>query len=107
MIQGSGDVPKLCKLAELLGTIIGEDVGSPTNRSATSLLIRLMGKKYPKVRKTAAEQLYTAMLVWDEDDVPNLVQACALLEETSWQGAASIVRPAREQLTTLLAISLS
>ena len=107
MMQGSGDVPKLCKIAELLGTISGEDVGSPTNLSATSLLIRLMGKKYPTVRKIAAEQLYTAMLMWDEEQMPNCMEACGILEATSWQGQACIVRPAREQVCALLGIPLS
>lgn len=103
---GSGDVAKLCKTAELLGTITAEDAYSQT---AISLLIRLMGKKYPNVRKYAAEQLYTAMLVWDEDDIPDHIQAeeaRVILEETPWQGPASIVRPAREQLSLHLGIAL-
>lgn len=104
MSQASGDVPKLCKIAQLLGTIAEENIGSHTNHAAITLLIRLLGKKYPRVRTIAAEQLYTAMLLWDDDDVPNLQQACAILEETPWQGPASIVRPAREQLSSLLGI---
>ena len=28
-----------------------------------------MGRKYPRVRTVAAEELYTAMLTWDDDEL--------------------------------------
>jgi len=108
--NGSGDVGKLCKASALLGTIIGEDAGSPPAQPAIRSLVDLMGKKYPHVRKVAAEQLYTAMLVWDEDSVPESIhmdKAMAILEETAWQGPASIVRPARMELSQRLGFEIS
>ena len=107
---GSGDVGKLCKASALLGTIIGEDVGSPSAQPAIRALVDLMGKKYPHVRKVAAEQLYTAMLVWDEDSVPESIhmdKAMAILEETAWQGPATIVRPARIELAQRLGFEIA
>ena len=82
-IQGSTDVSKLCKAASILGIVAGEDVdyepasaGGPTcparpsTRARAAMgLVTLMGRKYPRVRTVAAEELYTAMLTWDDDEL--------------------------------------
>ena len=107
---GTGDVGKLCHAAALLGTIVGNDTGGPPHAPAIRTLVGLMGKKYPKVRKMAAEQLYTAMLMWDEERASAsgilFDQAQTLLMDTAWDGPAAVVRPARERLATTLGFSL-
>ena len=42
----------------------------PSTRAWAAMgLVTLMGRKYPRVRTVAAEELYTAMLTWDDDEL--------------------------------------
>jgi hypothetical protein len=108
-IQGSGDVGKLCKAAVLLGTLAGEE-GEVRARAATSL-VSLMGRKYPKVRMTAAEELYTAMLTWDDDDEDEDLDhggVLSILTGTTWGASAPVLlREQRLKLAEKLASKLN
>ncbi|KAI8106477.1 hypothetical protein M9435_001021 [Picochlorum sp. BPE23] len=109
---GTGDVGKLCSAAALLGTIVGNDTGGGATPDAPAIrvLVSLIGKRYPKVRKMAAEQLYTAMLMWDEETASAsgilFDNAQTILMDTAWDGPAAVVRPARERLAASFGFSL-
>ncbi|XP_068671771.1 tubulin-specific chaperone D-like isoform X2 [Montipora foliosa] len=61
--------------------------------------------KYPQVRKTAADQLYSAALTYD-DIVPaeNLDDVLAILSETSWDANVEGLRVIRNKLCDMLGI---
>lgn len=112
-IHGSGDVAKLCKASSLLGTVAGVDELREARANASLGLVTLMGRKYPKVRTTAAEELYTAMLTWEEmmmaDDEDGEEDLLSILAATSWSTAeAAYIRTQRlriqEKLESILNI---
>lgn len=64
---------------------------------------------FVQVRRVAAEQLYTALLLWEEDDTAEgmaLDAAENILCETCWDGPATEVRPARIRLAESLNVCL-
>ena len=101
---------KLCKASSLLGTVAGDDELDEARASASLGLVALMGRKYPKVRTKAAEELYTAMLTWDEmladdDEDKDLL---SILTATPWGGAnASLIRTQRLRIREKLELMLS
>ncbi len=109
-IQGSGDVAKLCKASSLLGTVAGEDELGEARVKASLGLVALMGRKYPKVRTKAAEELYTAMLTWDEmladdDEDKDLL---SILTATPWGGTnATLIRTQRLWIREKLELMLN
>ncbi len=110
-IQGSGDVAKLCKASSLLGTVAGDDGLDEARATASLGLVTLMGRKYPKVRTKAAEELYTAMLTWDEipaDDDEDNDDLLSILTATPWGGAnATIIRTQRLRIREKLEFMLN
>ena len=73
--------------------------------AALRSLLLLLGYPFPKVRRYAAEQLYTTVAVAGADltRVPTDAQAAeALLTETVWDGGVDAARKARDQLRSLL-----
>jgi hypothetical protein len=109
-IQGSGDVAKLCKASSLLGTVAGEDELGEARAKASLGLVALMGRKYPKVRTKAAEELYTAMLTWDkmladDDEDKDLL---SILTATPWGGTnATLIRTQRLWIREKLELMLN
>lgn len=104
--SGCGDVPRLCAASTVLGSILSGS-SLECKSSAMPHALSLLGSKYPKVRRTSAEQLYTALLMWDEDHKSiDAEQATYLLESTAWEGPASTVRPARMKLASALGVTL-
>jgi len=61
--------------------------------------------KYPQVRKTTADQLYSAVLTYD-DILPaeRLDDVLALLSDTSWDAKIEELRVTRNKLCDLLGI---
>jgi tubulin-specific chaperone D len=107
-IQGCTDVFRLHAAAGALCQLAGASCGD-IQRESLSAIVTLFGNRFPKVRRYAAEQLYTALLAWDdgEDDVDVDVEgAMDVLTETPWDGDASVVRPARRRLGECLKVSL-
>jgi hypothetical protein len=107
-IEKSGDVSKLSMASALFGTIIG--AASCDGKSiAIPPMLALIGSRYPTVRRTAAEQLYTALLMWDDieqETLWNKENAESILGETAWDSGADIVRPARQALASCFGVEL-
>eukprot|EP00890_Picochlorum_soloecismus_P004785 jgi/Picsp_1/5307/NSC_02668-R1_tubulin-specific chaperone d len=107
-IEKSGDVSKLSMASNLFGTIIG--AASADGKSiAIPPMLALIGSRYPTVRRTAAEQLYTALLMWDDTEderLGNKENAESILGETAWDSSADIVRPARQALASCFGVEL-
>ena len=108
-IEKSGDVSKLSMASNLFGTIIGS--ASAEGRSkAIPCMLALIGSRYPTVSRTAAEQLYTALLMWDdneEETLGNRESAESILGETAWDSSADVVRPARQALASCFGVELT
>ena len=84
---------------------------SLTNK-ALSGAVKLIGNRYPKVRRYAAEQVYTTLLAWDEEyhgtDTDgggrDVDAALDILSETAWDGSSDMVRPAQRTLLEYLGL---
>eukprot|EP00698_Gefionella_okellyi_P015427 TRINITY_DN4352_c0_g1_i1.p1 TRINITY_DN4352_c0_g1~~TRINITY_DN4352_c0_g1_i1.p1 ORF type:complete len:1198 (-),score=203.98 TRINITY_DN4352_c0_g1_i1:1530-5069(-) len=101
-VKGSKDPVKLMAAAGLLCGLLVFDV--PTKQSAFSLLSLLLAHRYPKVRKTAAEQLYLAIDaegVLAEDAVEPVMD---ILISTRWDGDANAVKGARDEFCKLVGV---
>ena len=107
-IEKSGDVSKLSMASNLFGTIIGS--ASCDGKSiAIPPMLALIGSRYPTVRRTAAEQLYTSLLMWDDMEQETLwdkENAESILGETAWDSGPDIVRPARQALASCFGVEL-
>lgn len=101
---GCADVARLHAAAAVLCQLAGGAAGE-VRAPALAAALGLLGSRYPKVRRYAAEQLYTMLLAWegpeeegvdvDVDVAVDVDAAMELLSETAWDGAAEVVRPAR------------
>lgn len=122
-VQGCKDVPRLHAAAGALCALAATTTGS-VKREALAGALALVGNRYPKVRRYAAEQLYTTLLAWEDEEEGSFEEdkeegdleaeqpgsididaAMELLSETAWDGAAAVVRLARLQLYACLGIA--
>lgn len=103
-LKGSKDVVKimsginvLAHLASLPGSVGVE---------AISELLVLLGHRYPKVRKTCAEQFYLLLVQKGEEllNSNDLDSAQELVSETIWDGPVESIRDERERLALLFNI---
>uniref|UniRef100_A0A2P2K0Q0 Beta-tubulin cofactor d n=1 Tax=Rhizophora mucronata TaxID=61149 RepID=A0A2P2K0Q0_RHIMU len=104
-LKGSKDFSKLYASIAILGyiTLILE----PVNTQAFFQLLILLGHRFPKIRKAAAEQVYLVLLQNE-----NLVaegkteRALEILSETCWDGALDAIKHQRKELYVLAGMEL-
>ncbi|XP_071813950.1 tubulin-specific chaperone D-like [Apostichopus japonicus] len=102
-INKSADAQKLLISIDLFCSLIQFE--GNIRRKCLSQLFLFLCHRYPKIRKTAANKLYEALLVYDDifpEENSETVQE--LLTETNWQDSISAVRPIRNQLCDLVGI---
>ena len=78
------------------------------NRGAQRLVVEVLGHRYPRVRKHAAEQFYTKLLV-DENLVSAEVYESVLevLSTTVWDAELPLVRQERDRIAAAMGIELA
>ncbi|KAI5064124.1 hypothetical protein GOP47_0020794 [Adiantum capillus-veneris] len=103
-LHGSKDIVKimaginvLSHLASMMGSVGMESI---------SQMLKLLGHRYPKVRKTCAEQLYILLLQKGEEFLKpdELERAEDLVSETVWDAPVDRIKDEREQLALLFKI---
>lgn len=72
---------------------------------SSSVLLSLLGNRYPKVRVYTAEQLYTTLLSVSPEDISGVDEALALLGEVAWDGPMEVVRPVLSRVMETLGVS--
>lgn len=127
-ISGCTDIQRLHAAAGVLSQLALVTVG-PIQKDILTATLSLIGNRYPKVRRYAAEQLYTSLLSMNLDELEefegkygmnnestpkaatspqlsseNIESAMEILMATAWDGPAAIVRPARLQLYECLGL---
>lgn len=84
-LRGTKDFAKLTAGITILGYIAS--ISDPINTRAFSHLLSFLGHRYPKIRKSAAEQAYLVLLengnLISED---KLNEATEIITETCWEG---------------------
>jgi hypothetical protein len=77
-----------------------------TKQKAFSQLMIFLCHTFPRVRRTAADQLYLTLLTFDEivEDYMIGDQVAAILTECVWEDPLDIVRPERNRICALLGI---
>ena len=94
-----------------LGTLHTHD-NDYTQKTILPFVMRLLGHRFPRIRKYTAEQLYIKLLE-DDSIVPNtdqIDQVQTILTDVIWDrelGAPGNVRESRNQIADLLGINLS
>lgn len=74
-------------------------------RGCLSQLAILLGHKYPRVRRATADQLYIAIVTYDDlVDAANLDEVMIALSETMWDADINEVRLIRNNLCQLLGV---
>eukprot|EP00124_Ichthyophonus_hoferi_P000418 Ihof_evm11s15 gene=Ihof_evmTU11s15 len=99
----TSDFNKLSAALGVLCSLLQFD--GPIRHQALLRVLLLIGHRFPRLRKLAAEQLYVAMVTWE--GIAPIESACdvtALLEETEWGGPMDEVREFRDELCSLLGI---
>lgn len=111
-MKGCGDIPRLHAASAVLCQLV-LNAGGKLQRDALASVVGMIGSRYPKVRRYTAEQLYTALLAWDEDKVDDgdgktidIYRTMQLLSDTPWDGSPEIVRPARMELFDALGLQI-
>ncbi|XP_010234909.1 tubulin-folding cofactor D isoform X1 [Brachypodium distachyon] len=99
-LKGSKDFTKLCAGLSILGYISSQlDI---TGTKAFSQLLVFLGHRYPKIRKTAADQVYLVLLQNDHLILAeNMDKAQELLAETCWEGDVDEARSKRSELNEM------
>uniref|UniRef100_A0A1D1Z903 Tubulin-specific chaperone D n=1 Tax=Anthurium amnicola TaxID=1678845 RepID=A0A1D1Z903_9ARAE len=96
-LKASKDFSKLSAGLSILGYV--SSLSEPINSKAFSQLISFLGHRYPKIRKSAADQLYLVLLqngnLVEED---KLGAALETLTETCWEGDLEEAKHQRLQL---------
>ncbi|KAL0339271.1 UNVERIFIED_CONTAM: Tubulin-folding cofactor D [Sesamum angustifolium] len=97
-LRGTKDFSKLyCGIAVLLGYIAS--LSDPVNQRAFSHLLTFLGHRYPKIRKSAAEQVYLVLLEnGDLIDEDKLNEATEIITETCWEADIEEAKKRRLQL---------
>ncbi|CAI2736224.1 unnamed protein product [Schistosoma spindalis] len=76
----------------------------PVRKRSLSLMMVMLGSRYPIIRKATASELYEGLLVYDLCPSELLDQVSSILTETIWEGDIEIVRPIRNQLCQLFQV---
>ncbi|KAL8555073.1 hypothetical protein ACS0TY_003029 [Phlomoides rotata] len=96
-LRGTKDFSKLNAGIAILGYIAS--ISEPINTGAFSQLLTFLGHRYPKIRKSAAEQVYLVLLengnLIAED---KLNEATEIITETCWEGDVEEAKKRRLQL---------
>ncbi|KAI3449108.1 hypothetical protein Pfo_005773 [Paulownia fortunei] len=96
-LRGTKDFSKLNAGIAILGYIAS--ISEPINTRAFSHLLTFLGYRYPKIRKSAAEQVYLVLLengdLMAED---KLNEATEIITETCWEGDVEEAKKRRLQL---------
>ncbi|XP_069124940.1 tubulin-specific chaperone D-like [Argopecten irradians] len=103
-ISRSGDPQKLIASSDVFCELL--QFGTEVKKKALFQLLVLMGHKYPRIRKATANNLYEALVTYD-DVAPEeaLDDAMTIISESAWDNdKISEVRPIRNQLCDLLDI---
>jgi tubulin-specific chaperone D len=105
VLRGTKEIMRLLAASHVCSLLLAvDDAGS--RREATTVLLFLLGHRFPRVRKLAAENFFARVLV-DSNCVPEkAVDACsALLSNTKWDGPASAAqKDARMEMYSILGI---
>lgn len=88
-------------------------------KKCLNILCIFLCTKYPFVRTNAADELYTALLIYEDifeddggkgddqvDEETNQEKALRLLTETDWNKDRSILIPIRDKLKSILGLRL-
>ncbi|KAL0309021.1 UNVERIFIED_CONTAM: Tubulin-folding cofactor D [Sesamum radiatum] len=96
-LRGTKDFSKLyCGIA-ILGYIAS--LSDPVNQRAFSHVLTFLGHRYPKIRKSAAEQMYLVLLEnGDLIDEDKLNEATEIITETCWEADIEEAKKRRLQL---------
>ncbi|KAL4443777.1 hypothetical protein ABPG75_011514 [Micractinium tetrahymenae] len=103
-VWGCSDVPRLHAAAGVLCQLAG--LAEPVCSGALRSALLLLGNRYPKVRRYAAEQAYTMLLTLEpaEDGSQDVDAAAELVLATPWDGPLASARPARAEVFRLLGL---
>ncbi|EFJ25897.1 hypothetical protein SELMODRAFT_413196 [Selaginella moellendorffii] len=103
-LKGSKDVSKILSCINVFMGIASLQVQA--SKQAQSQLLTLLGHRYPKVRKVAAEQLYLVLLqngqFFGSSDAVDM--ALGLLLETCWDGPIEGLRDEKKKLLSLFGV---
>ncbi|KAL9142098.1 hypothetical protein ABFS82_14G146900 [Erythranthe guttata] len=96
-LKGTKDFSKLNAGIAILGYIAS--ISDPINTRAFSHLLTFLGHRYPKIRKSAAEQVYLVLLenesLMEEE---KLDEANEIITETCWEGDVEEAKKRKVQL---------
>lgn len=105
--RGCKDVKKLNVIANLLCHLCLTH--EPVSSSTLSVYMALLGNRFPRVRKYAAEQLYVTLLMVDEsvDEFTwagSANHAMEVLSNSPWDCSPEVARAARDQVRAALSL---
>ncbi|XP_072985032.1 tubulin-folding cofactor D isoform X1 [Typha latifolia] len=105
-MKATKDFTKLCAGLSILGYISSQTEAN--NSRAFSHLLSFLGHRYPKIRKTAADQVYLVLLQ-NGDLIPedNMGRALEVVSDTCWDGAVEEARSRRLQLYEMAGLEVS
>eukprot|EP00887_Chlorella_sp_A99_P001994 scaffold18.g1994.t1 len=107
-VRGCTDIPRLQAGIAVLCQLAG--AGGAVGRDSLRTVLLLLANRYPKVRRCAAEQVYTLLLTLDMGEGqeqpstphPHLDAAMELLLEVAWDGPLEAVKVARARVFSYL-----
>jgi len=83
-------------------------MSGPVRYSAMQLVLELLGHRYPRVRKHAAEQFYTRLLVDERLVAPDVYDlVLELLSQTVWDADVVTVRQERDAIAAAVEVTLT
>lgn len=107
-VRGSGDVTKLCAGGSVLAHLAHWEA---TRRQAVKAMGPLLGHRFPKVRRAAADALYLRLLPLAEEEEEEggdsggaCSQAVEALEQCEWERDVKVAREARDTLCDALGV---
>ncbi|XP_030470997.1 tubulin-folding cofactor D [Syzygium oleosum] len=105
-LKGSKDFTKLYSGIAILGFIAS--VSEPVNSRAFSHLLTFLGHRYPKIRKTSAEQVYLVLLQGgDLVSEDKMEKALEIISETCWEGDLETAKQQRLQLFEIAGLEMA
>uniref|UniRef100_A0A095A0C1 Tubulin-specific chaperone D n=1 Tax=Schistosoma haematobium TaxID=6185 RepID=A0A095A0C1_SCHHA len=96
------DVQRIKAAIDVFGGML--QFTGPVRKRSLSLMMVMLGSRYPIIRKITATELYEGLLVYELCSSELLDQVSSILTETIWEGDVEVVRPIRNQLCELFQV---